>query len=230
MLKTFLYNQIYLYAPDSWKFARHRQLHRNAIAAWADSPIVLIHIPKAAGTSFNHALGMPDLGHLTYHELRALDPARFNERKRYIAIVRDPLDRLRSTYRYVRKNYEEKGRTSLVDMAMCQSFDDFLDKYMVKKRVENHYFLRPQTHFIHGVPSGCLTMLHFERLELGLKHFNARLGKELVLQRINHSTPALQKKVEAADPGLVDRVEELYLEDRLLVNRLKTCASALLVQ
>lgn len=207
------YNIVYQYLPHTWIFARHRWIHRRAIDAWKKSPVVFIHIPKAAGTSLNRALGMPDLGHLTYRELYACDPNSFDESKKYIAVIRNPIERLRSTYHYVRKMYVEKGRTALIGMAKCQTFSDFVQTYIADSSSISHYFLRPQSDYIDLVPDRTLALAHFERLDEAATYLSEWTGRDLTLDHLNVSYSSKQRAEDELPDQLICDIKSIYADD-----------------
>ena len=124
---------------------------------------LFIHIPKAAGQSIENFLleslkkdrrvdgskyllrlndnpkkGPKRLAHLTaseYCKHKHLTQKQFKEYFKF-TIVRDPLSRVFSFYRY-------RGFSSLLD------FDVFVNQYLPKYFEEEYWFFRPQTDFIY---------------------------------------------------------------------------------
>jgi chondroitin 4-sulfotransferase 11 len=63
---------------------------------------IFIHIPKNAGTSVLHALGMVEYeGHIPWWEYRQMDPRKWDSYFKF-AIVRNPWERTVSNYLYAR--------------------------------------------------------------------------------------------------------------------------------
>jgi sulfotransferase famil protein len=85
-----------------WTPAGQAFLVKQRSRAWLRAGVVLIHIPKTAGTSFSEALYGRFLGNL-----RAADIKRWGSSSvrslPFVAVTRNPWDRLVSAYRFVKR-------------------------------------------------------------------------------------------------------------------------------
>jgi chondroitin 4-sulfotransferase 11 len=80
---------------------RRALLVRRRSRYWLRAGIVFIHIPKAAGTSFNEALYGRFMGHPRADDLRRWAPAAVNALPSF-SVTRNPWDRLLSAYRFAK--------------------------------------------------------------------------------------------------------------------------------
>jgi hypothetical protein len=70
-------------------------------AIWIQAGILFIHVPKAAGTSFNQALYGRFMGHVRAKDIARWGSPRLKELAR-VAVTRNPWDRLLSAYRFAK--------------------------------------------------------------------------------------------------------------------------------
>lgn len=83
---------------------------------WNREKCIFIHIPKAAGTSINHALYGRTLGHFTYEEINQYFPQLV--RKSFVfSVARNPYDRLVSAY-----HFAKQGGTAQMGMHRPQRY------------------------------------------------------------------------------------------------------------
>lgn len=114
--------------------------------------VIFIHIPKCAGTSVLRALGADGVGrlHIDYLQYLRSDPSRYENYVKF-SIVRHPVDRLYSCYRYL----SHGGNGSPDDeelrhyiMSKATSFDGFVKQVLNSDILSNWDLLRPQHNYI----------------------------------------------------------------------------------
>jgi hypothetical protein len=98
-------------------------------------------LPLLMGLNSNRKVGPPSLSHLTIHEMLSLNYINediLNEYRKF-TVVRNPLNRCYSMYRYLGYHY-------------VMTFRDFVDNVvepaLENKNSEMHYFFKPQIEFL----------------------------------------------------------------------------------
>lgn len=196
--------------------------------------IIFVHIPKCGGTSIENALWPYEadrteanlwmgfvrpmynkyqtggLQHLTAQQIcTEVGPQLFETCRRF-AIVRHPLARLVSQYRYMASRPDLRG---FVGLPARFDFSTYLDAIFAKAHVQwtpQHVFLRDE--------EGRMLVKHIYKLETLSQNwpgFCADLGVKVPLLHDNKSAHAPQPRISAADRA---RVEEFYAEDYALLD------------
>jgi hypothetical protein len=136
---------------------------RNAILVkrrsplWLSAGIVFVHIPKAAGTSINHALYGRFMGHARACEIRKWGSAALNALPTF-AVTRNPWDRLLSAYRFARRGrgiggaYQAAVKSpNQYDRPEFQSFELFVKEWLTDKNLSKlDGIFQPQSLFVCG--------------------------------------------------------------------------------
>lgn len=155
---------------------------------------IFVHIPKAAGRSIQHTLGIPihDVAHIPAEAYRRADPE-FWAQCYSFSIIRNPWDRLVSAFHFMRKNdhpYNLIVRNT--DLLATPDFATFLRR--LRRKLYRHQILSrlhfmPQTHFLCD-PQGAVMVDAIGRFEELPGSFNAlteRLPGEYELQERNRT-------------------------------------------
>jgi len=195
-----------------FKYDRHyrRQLHWQK-----DSPTVLIHAPKTGGMSISGALGYKkDTGHFTFAE--HLDSKRVPV-ERVIVAVRDPIDRLKSLFKYSRKKSQGSLLAPLRPLRRFDSLQSFVHSTMFQTFINEHYFFKPQYHFAQGVFNTDLPVffLRTEHLSSDAK----RAGLDNV-EQLNKS-PKMEDDIVGLDEESLEIVRRAYEVDELYLDRVR---------
>ena len=114
--------------------------------------LIFIHIPKTAGSSILNAIGSPLNGrlHIDYFQYYRSDINRFNEYIKF-AVVRDPLDKLYSCYRYfINGGNQSDGDLVMKDLLAnhCSDFDGFIANLVTPSMMSQWNMLRPQCSYL----------------------------------------------------------------------------------
>jgi chondroitin 4-sulfotransferase 11 len=126
-------------------------LYRSRFPGWIDgfdhTKSIFIHIPKCAGTTISEALYGADPWHYTALHYKENAPRRF---RRYFtfAIVRDPLDRLISTYHYSFEQTRRWPTTSVAFITRYLTLEEFILDWLTPEAAASHYFLKPQCEYL----------------------------------------------------------------------------------
>lgn len=122
--------------------------------AYKDTNSIYIHIPKTAGTSIASAIYKSQSighGHYSYDEFLREDVDFYNRSFKF-AFVRNPWDRLVSSYFYLSSPPKWVGnRTTLVSEYINSRADNFLDfvkLLSVDKRMQRWIHMLPQSKFV----------------------------------------------------------------------------------
>ncbi|HEX8639917.1 MAG TPA: sulfotransferase family 2 domain-containing protein [Allosphingosinicella sp.] len=143
---------------------------RRRAGYWLRAGIVFIHVPKAAGTSFNHALYGRFIGHP-----RAMDVARWAPKAVQalpsFSVTRNPWDRLVSAYRFARAGGglgEKRAgmwRARHYQVPEFATFERFVREWLAPRDVTRlDGVFQPQTLFLCD-RSGTPLLDHIGRLE-----------------------------------------------------------------
>ncbi|MFT6248318.1 MAG: hypothetical protein ACJAZQ_001519 [Cognaticolwellia sp.] len=116
--------------------------------AFDETNSIFIHIPKAAGTSISNALYGGRQGHHTALAYKKANSEKFNNYYKF-TIVRNPWDRLASTYHYLLKSPHAEDRAwAEKNIAKYTSFESFVKNWLSKDSIYTWKHFLPQTYFI----------------------------------------------------------------------------------
>lgn len=206
------------------KFSTKFYLRRNVgrLEGWRERDFFFIHIPKTAGTSVCAYLGVTDPGHFTYREAESLgivdnDTITF-------AVLRDPIDRLVSTFRYSKKVEKLNGSNALSWVSKFDSIDELVANGLSPERISEHYFLRPQAEYLPAKDNEKLALLDFQDLPDAVESYVKRvLPGRNALSEMPHLRASHSEKAEIS-AATARKIEELYIKDYELYKKIKNTA------
>lgn len=186
--------------------------------------LVLLSIPKTGTTALEQALApraeiafraRPEIKHLTHRQYLnrikpLLAPLRGPEFES-MAVVREPLDWLRSWYRF-------RLRDDLIgheNSTATVSFDRFVRDYLSEGRRPAYARLGRQSAFLtdHDDRIAVRHVYRYEAMDLALDFLSDRLGTPVTLERANASPPAtteLSPETEALARKALAREYEVW--------------------
>lgn len=166
-VKTAVYRAIPIRAQNFWYETRARE----NLNAWRNAPFFLVHIPKCAGTSIVKSLGLTDSGHLLLHRQSA-DLLEALKTKPTLAVLRDPVARLKSSFTYLHRN-RRIGRASYYShLTRYTDINDFVS-FIARKNPKEMYFFRPGSDYIRSACRvvGDVDVVDMQQLDEGLSEF-----------------------------------------------------------
>lgn len=172
--------------------------------------IIFIHTPKAAGTSISRVLYGADPWHYSAQELRWISPKKF-DRYRKVSFVRNPFDRLVSTYFYALSWVKINPKTSIKFVADYSTFEEFIISGINAKLVENHYFFWSYSKYLGSTTKSNIDIEvgRFEDLEMDFKRLFPNFGP---LPKENAS-PERMEFVDLYTDQMKEKVLRLYDDD-----------------
>jgi hypothetical protein len=158
--------------------------HESPIKKVGDRSVIFIHINKTGGTSIGKALGLREKQHLTVQEVRDRVGIQNWDSSYTIAFVRNPWDRVSSSYRYRLK--VRKNNTNNIEI----DFKSWVKK-VFQERDPRYYdypkMLMPQTNWLKD-ELGDINIDFIGRFETIEEDFEAlckKLGVQLDLPHLN---------------------------------------------
>jgi hypothetical protein len=198
-----------------------RLLVKRRTTMWLKAGILFVHIPRAAGTSLNHALYGRFMGHPTAAEIhhwgsRALDALPS------FAITRNPWERLVSAYRFAKRGGGAGGafeagilQPDRYQVAEFESFQRFVEEWLLRHKEANlDGIFQPQWTFVIGEDGQILVdhIGHLNDLEPTLDFVEGALGYRLQIPDGNRSGERMDFR-QFYTPELVELVGNFYARD-----------------
>lgn len=153
---------------------------------------LFVHTPKTAGTSISKVLYGKDPWHYSVQELRNINRVKFDKAFKF-SFVRNPFDRLVSTYNYALKWVEINPGTSIGFLANYSTFEEFIERGLTRELIEKHYFFWPYTKYLFIKNKLSVDKVgKFETLESDFK--SILNNPELELPRLNTSNLSIYKE------------------------------------
>ena len=195
-------------------------LVRRRSAAWLSAGVVFVHIPKAAGTSLSEALYGRFLGHLKARDIRRFGSRAVNALP-FVAVTRNPWDRLVSAYRFATRGTGIGDRAGAIwrpeqyQVAAFESFETFVRDWLAPRDpTKLDFVFQPQWTFVFAA-DGTNLVQHvgrFEQLEATYDFLRKRLRQMAPMPQANRSGPAVDYR-SFYTPELVDLVGSIYSQD-----------------
>ena len=180
---------------------------------WKRARCIFIHIPKAAGTSINHALYKRTLGHYSIEEISNRFPKLVNSVYTF-SFCRNPFDRLISAYQFVKA-----GRTKHMgiqnpaqyNIPEFKTFDRFVCEWLSQRNPDSLDFVfRPQSLFV------CIDdqikvdfVGKVEDMATDIVEVENSLGRKLEIKKLNRTN---KKRLSVSSESL-NIIAKLYQKD-----------------
>jgi chondroitin 4-sulfotransferase 11 len=177
--------------PVGWR-ARFADLRGRGVYAGYPNRCgcIFIHIPKTAGTSVGRALFGENSRHIPYFEYEKANPRKFRKFFKF-AFIRNPWDRLVSTYFFLRAGgmNEQDRQWNTNHMVLYPDFNSFVRGWLTERNVWNWVHFIPQSHFVINRTGKVMVDFvgRFERLEEDFGQVARRLGRDVRLPKSNTS-------------------------------------------
>ncbi len=142
-----------------WQFAPDRMIERLAPRpdpqleeVYRRRGLILIHIPKNAGTSVEEALFGYRVRHRTWREVQATCPRAWRDLPK-IAVIRDPVDRFLSAFDYLKsggRNEHDRMFSAKVigNKSVCAFIDLLSDSRSYRDTAMRYFHFRRQTDYV----------------------------------------------------------------------------------
>lgn len=213
-LQYFYHNILPIQLKNRVEYLRYPEMNKkNAyLPIFERSKSIFIHIPKTAGTSVSEALYGEQPWHhpiKLYHELDAKKCHDYFS----FAFVRNPWDRLYSTYNYAKKISHPIYRGPLSDIASYQTFEQFVMEWCCQQNFAEHHFLQPQFNYltIDGDSIAVDFVGRFENIDDDFLHIARHMQLQTSLPKKNVGQHSSNRNVYT--PEMVDVVEQVYAAD-----------------
>ena len=173
--------------PDSIVTLRHETRHIKQVRSWLGDEPFFLHIPKSGGTSIAGALKRHEPGHFTYLSLLRRFPE-IEQKQLFYLILRDPEERMISTYKYVNRLHQSFGTSTLPHAYYARDVDSFIRQYLAKIDISAHYFLRPVSEVVRALPLKKLVVINFRGIDQNFEAFTEQyLGDRITIPHKNAS-------------------------------------------
>lgn len=196
------------------------QYRRRSARKYRRAGIVFVHIPKAAGTSVCDSLYGGRVGHFTLSELRRPQgrsalPSGIEGLPSF-SVVRDPLERLHSSYRYARDGGGTEGGISpdpAYRSASFRSFSAFLEEWLVHQELTSlDRVFWPQSRFVADAGDGAVDFVgRVEDMDEVERWLRRNVSDELVIPHLNRARRARTSPSYREEDRRI--VRDLYRED-----------------
>ncbi|MBI3675210.1 MAG: sulfotransferase family 2 domain-containing protein [Proteobacteria bacterium] len=177
--------------PAQWRVRLADLRGRGIYAGYPNhNQCIFIHIPKTAGTGIAQSLFGAASRHIPYTEYQRANPAKFKSYFKF-AFVRNPWDRLVSTYFYLQaggmndRDHEWAQKT----VQKFETFEDFVLHWVTPENIRSWVHFLPQSHYVLNERDDIMMdfLGRFERLSEDFSKVAARLGKNVTLPVVNPS-------------------------------------------
>lgn len=217
----------------SWRLAPRRMIDKARPLADPDLDdvymkrgLILIHIPKNAGTSVEDAIYGYRVRHRTWREIQETCPRSWSALPK-IAILRDPVDRFLSAFDYLKSGgRNELDRRFGARMIGRQSIESFLNRFSScqehRETLMRYFHFRRQVDFVCDESTVMVDhLIPFHRMAEGLVkvagvepkalvHANRTTGKRTQICDLSQSTLEQIKKFYASDLSLFESASEAW--------------------
>lgn len=183
--------------------------------------LVLVHIPKNAGTSVEDALFGYRVRHRTWHEISIACPQAWQKLPK-IAILRDPVDRFLSAYDYLKAGgRNETDRRFAARMIGVQPIDAFVGRMgaddAYRHTVMRFFHFRRQSDYICDRDKVMVdTLIPFQRMAEGLTRVAGLAPGALV--HANRTTGPRTRRSDLTQ-AQQDQIRGLYAADTVLFDQ-----------
>ncbi|MEM9249831.1 MAG: sulfotransferase family 2 domain-containing protein [Pseudomonadota bacterium] len=231
-----------------WRLAPDRMIDRarprpdpDLEAVYLRRGLILIHIPKTAGTSVEDALFGHRVRHRDWREIRDLCPRAWGALPK-IAVVRDPVERFLSAYDYLRgggRNATDRGFAAAMIGAqpVTRIVDRLSQRLAYRKRVQSYFHFRPQRQYVCDDTEQLRVdwLIPFSQLAEGLealagiapatlRHANTTRGPRTDRTALPQETLVQIRRLYAGDVTLFDTACTRWAETRPTHRRLPPIA------
>ncbi|WP_299677742.1 sulfotransferase family 2 domain-containing protein [uncultured Roseobacter sp.] len=180
--------------------------------------LILIHIPKNAGTSVEDAIYNYRVRHRTWRDIRDSCPRAWASLPK-IAILRDPVDRFLSAFDYLKSGGRNEADRRFAARVIAQrSIEEFVDRFASRagfRHTAMRYFhFRPQSDFICDAEQVMVEhMIPFPKMADGLVKFAGVAPGALA--HANRTTGHRTRKSDLS-PDTLDVMTRFYAQDAAL--------------
>ncbi|WP_171179576.1 sulfotransferase family 2 domain-containing protein [Ruegeria sp. HKCCD8929] len=220
-----------------WRVAPGRMIDRsrprddpNLADVYLRRGLILIHIPKNAGTSVEDVLFGYRVRHRTWQEIKATCPRAWRTLPK-IAILRDPVDRFLSAFDYLKTGgRNETDRRYSARMIGTQTVGAFIDRLSSDTSFRNgsmrYFHFRPQVDYVcDGRTVMVDTLIPFPKMAEGLTkladvdpslltHANKTSGPRTLKSDLTQSRVDQILHLYSADAALFAHVDEVWSATR----------------
>jgi hypothetical protein len=206
------------------KYNKLKAMRQYQLRPFIERKILYIHIPKCAGTSVVDALFGQRIGnHQTLALLRLAFTAKEFQEFYKFTFVRNPWDRMVSTYYYLRDGGKSRKDVEWAEKMIFpySDFRDFVLNGLSENNINRSYHFRPQQTLLCLGPNRLPEMDYigrFETLEQDFRKICEKIGVDARLPDANRGRSRPRDYRDQYDEETRAKVEQLYANDIALFN------------
>lgn len=223
-MKTALTTLYRAYMPIT---AREAIMARRRARVWQQHGVVFIHVPKCAGSSVNDALYGRFMGHIPADVIARFGGTKTAALPRF-SLLRDPVSRAVSAYRFVRAGSGVgPGVTAQVraperyQIPAFESFDRFAQEWLPAQNLKkvDPVFRTQSSYVCDSAGTVLLSHLgHVEDMAPTTAWLSELLGRPVEIGRTNVTAPSTNAPKLEPSPESRRSIEAVYKDDVVLVN------------
>jgi len=176
---------------------------------------IFVHITKTAGTSVARSLFTYLPYHYTAIQYRIMYGKKTFDEYFKFAFVRNPWDRLYSSYRYLKSGgwNDEDQKWSDKNLSKYKDFNDFVINWLSKSNIKKHIHFKPQCEFVCDKNNNVLVdyIAYFESLDTEFNIIAKKLNIQSELGSFNMNPGQSYKDVY--NDEMIKIVREVYDDD-----------------
>jgi hypothetical protein len=179
------------YIPMQWRLRIADFRGRGVYSGYPNRcRCIFIHIPKTAGSSIVETLFGERSRHIPYFEYERANPRKFKRFFKF-AFVRNPWDRVVSTYSFLRRGgmNEQDRMWSAQCLSRYPDFSSFVRGWLSEENIWSWVHFIPQGHFILNDQGTVMVdyVGRFERIDEDFAYVAHCLGRDIRLDKTNES-------------------------------------------